>query len=58
MSGAEIARIMEVTRQIIIKDIAPLRAARYKINATPKGYAMQKERGIKAVFAVKHTKNQ
>ncbi|MEA3313194.1 MAG: transcription repressor NadR [Caldisericota bacterium] len=56
MSGTEVAKVMGVTRQIIIKDIALLRAAGYKINATPKGYAMQKERGVKTVFAVKHTK--
>jgi len=56
ISGAKIAVITGVTRQIIIKDIALLRASGYKINATPKGYTMQKRKGERAVFAVKHTK--
>lgn len=56
ISGAKLAEITGVTRQIIIKDIALLRASGYKIEATPKGYTMQKRKGKRAVFAVKHTK--
>jgi hypothetical protein len=55
LSGSEIARIMGVTRQIIIKDIALLRAKGYDIIATPDGYTMKRQDGIRAVFAVKHT---
>jgi len=57
LSGSEIADITGVTRQVIIKDIALLRAAGYDIIATPKGYTIRKESGsgIRAVLPVKHS---
>jgi transcriptional regulator of NAD metabolism len=38
LSGTELARIFKVTRQIIVQDIAILRASGYDILATSKGY--------------------
>ncbi len=55
LSGGEIAKIMGVTRQVIIKDIALLRAKGYDIIATPDGYTMKRQNGIRSIFAVKHT---
>ncbi len=55
ISGAKLARMFGVTRQVIIKDIALLRAMGYKIEATPKGYTMQTDVGVEALFAVKHS---
>ncbi len=55
ISGSVLAKTMGVTRQIIIKDIALLRAAGNDIVATPRGYVMKKDTGIQSVFAVKHS---
>ncbi|MCD6239723.1 MAG: transcription repressor NadR [Thermotogae bacterium] len=55
ISGSKIAEMMGVTRQVIIKDIALLRASGYDIIATPRGYTMRKGKGVRAIFAVKHT---
>ena len=55
ISGAKLAEMLGVTRQVIIKDIALLRAMGYKIEATPKGYTMWMGDGVQALFAVKHS---
>jgi len=55
ISGAKLAEMLGVTRQVIIKDIALLRAMGYKIEATPKGYTMQKKGGVQTLFAVRHS---
>lgn len=57
VSGAELAGIFKVTRQVIVKDIAVLRAAGHDIIATPKGYFLSKESeasGLRRVMAIKH----
>lgn len=40
ITGKALANIMEVSRQVIVSDIAILRAKGYKILATPQGYIM------------------
>lgn len=40
-TGAELAQTYNVTRQVIVKDIALLRAAKHPIVATPQGYVYQ-----------------
>lgn len=40
MSGAELARKYQVSRQVIVQDMALLRAAHHEIYATPKGYVI------------------
>ncbi len=57
ITGSEIAKIMGVTRQVIIKDIAILRSKGHDIIATPKGYMIQKTRGVRRVFAMKHSQD-
>ncbi|SFC69629.1 transcription repressor NadR [Clostridium uliginosum] len=59
LKGSEIARKYGVTRQIIVKDIAILRAKGENIMATPDGYIINKEMNkIKAIIAVKHKEEQ
>lgn len=57
ISGTKLSKLLCVSRQVIVQDIALLRAADYPIIATTKGYLLQD--GGKAVytreFTVKHT---
>jgi len=55
ISGSKLAEMLNVTRQVIIKDIALLRAMGYGIEATYKGYTMREGEGVKTLFAVKHS---
>ena len=55
MKGTELASIFSVTRQIIVKDIAILRAAGKNIIATPDGYIYNKDiHKFKSIIAVNH----
>ncbi|MDS0528127.1 transcription repressor NadR [Clostridium sp. SHJSY1] len=59
MKGTELAIKYNVTRQIIVKDIAILRAKGSKIIATPEGYIIGKEDNrIKEIIAVTHNENK
>jgi uncharacterized protein len=56
IKGIELAEIFSVTRQIIVKDIAILRASGKNIIATPEGYIYNKEIDkIKTIIAVNHS---
>lgn len=44
IKGTELANIYNVSRQVIVQDIAILRAAGEKIIATPQGYMMMNEK--------------
>lgn len=59
LSGTSLARRMGVSRQVIVQDIALLRATNKNILSTNKGYVIYgKQEGsliYKRVFAVKHT---
>lgn len=56
IKGIEIAEMFSVTRQIIVKDIAILRAAGKNIIATPEGYIYNDQvNKIKAIIAVNHS---
>lgn len=44
--GVELAKRFNVTRQVIVKDVAILRAEGKNIIATPEGYIIAKENGI------------
>ncbi|MCT8978723.1 transcription repressor NadR [Clostridium sp. CX1] len=54
--GSSIAEDLGVTRQVIVKDIAILRAEGKKIIATPEGYLMPKEERnmVKKIMAFSH----
>jgi hypothetical protein len=61
LTGAYLARLYNVSRQIIVQDIAILRAAGYDIIATPQGYLIPRvgqSQRITRVIAVKHSRDQ
>lgn len=59
IKGTELASLFGVTRQIIVKDIAILRAEGNTIIATPDGYIYNKHTNkIKSIIAVNHNKNE
>lgn len=59
IKGTELASCFEVTRQIIVKDIAILRAEGKNIIATPDGYIFNKDiNKVKSIIAVNHDSNK
>lgn len=62
VSGSELARQFGVSRQVIVQDIALLRAEHRHILSTNKGYvllhAQEKHKGFTDVITVKHTVEQ
>lgn len=62
LSGAALAKMFHVSRQIIVQDIALMRAENYRILSTNKGYQLRSEKTEntqpKRVFFVKHTTQQ
>lgn len=57
VSGSELARMLGVSRQVIVQDIALLRAVNKNILSTTKGYLLyyQEEQKVNRCFLVKHT---
>lgn len=59
IKGTELASLFGVTRQIIVKDIAILRAEGNTIIATPDGYIYNKDANkVKSIIAVSHDENK
>ena len=62
MSGTALAKLFRVSRQVIVQDIALMRAERYDIISTNKGYFYRNlttdTTSPKRVFYVKHDTNQ
>ncbi len=59
LKGSIIAKEYSVTRQVIVKDIAILRAKGESIIATPDGYIINKNQNkVKAIIAVTHTEKE
>ena len=60
LTGAELAEQLGVSRQIIVQDVAVLRAAGEEIHASPRGYYMlpQARPVYRTVVAVRHTPEQ
>ena len=60
ITGSELASHFNVTRQVIVKDIAILRAAGKNIIATPDGYMINdnSDNRVKSVIAVNHTEDE
>ncbi len=54
ISGAKISEVLNVSRQVIVQDIAILRASNIDIQSTNKGYVITDV--ITRVFKVKHNK--
>lgn len=55
VSGTRLARNYEVSRQVIVQDIAVLRAAGNEIVSTCRGYICQESRQARRTFRVVHT---
>ena len=62
VSGSELARQFGVSRQVIVQDVALLRAENRNILSTNKGYVLhhphEKQKGYTAVITVEHTAEQ
>ncbi len=62
VTGSELARQFGVSRQLIVQDIALLRAENRNILSTNKGYVLfhpqEKQKGCTAVITVNHTLDQ
>jgi transcriptional regulator of NAD metabolism len=58
--GSELSVLLGVSRQVIVQDIALLRASDINIFSTTKGYLIyhSKEPKVKRIFKVKHTTEQ
>ena len=58
LAGAGLAREFEVSRQVIVQDIALLRAAGYDIISTNRGYLLKGISQSSRVFKVRHRDDQ
>lgn len=58
VSGADLARQCQVSRQMIVQDISWLRAAGYQILSTTKGYLLQDSPALTRTVQVQHTDEQ
>ena len=58
VSGGELSRIFNVSRQIIVQDISLLKASGYEILSTHYGYVMHTTPLKERVFKLKHTTEQ
>ncbi len=59
IKGTELASLFRITRQIIVKDIAILRAEGRNIIATPDGYIYNKDiNKVRSIIAVNHSSSK
>ena len=58
VSAGTLAKKFHVSRQIIVGDVALLRAEGNKIIATPRGYVLEEKKVLERKIAVCHTKEQ
>lgn len=58
VSGKALAAKFDVSRQVIVQDIALIRAAGYEILSTNRGYILNEPRTVSRVFKVNHTDEQ
>lgn len=58
VSASKIAKELGVSRQIIVGDVALLRASGEDITATPRGYILETNRSNHYTIAVNHNKDQ
>lgn len=58
VSGTALAKQCEVSRQVIVQDIALIRAAGYDIMSTNRGYILNAPHEVSRVFKVHHTDEQ
>lgn len=58
LSGSMLAKKLDVSRQVIVQDIALLKASGYEILSTNKGYVLNDPTAHTRVFKVHHTNDQ
>lgn len=58
VSGTKLASVCQVSRQVIVQDIALIRAAGYNIISTNRGYVLDVPKSVKRTFKVHHTDEQ
>lgn len=58
VSGRALAAAFDVSRQVIVQDIALIRAAGHDIMSTNRGYIINEPHSAKRVFKVRHTDEQ
>lgn len=58
VSGTYLARQLDVSRQVIVQDIALLKASGYEILSTNKGYILNNSADCMRAFKVHHTEAQ
>lgn len=58
VSGTKLAEKFQVSRQVVVQDIALLRAKNHDIVSTHKGYILNDEAVIQRVFKVKHSEEK
>lgn len=58
ISGGELADQFDISRQIIVQDIAVLKGTGYEILSTSTGYVLKKSPLAERVFKVRHTSEQ
>ena len=58
VSGKTLAAVFDVSRQVIVQDIALIRAAGYDIISTNRGYIINEPHLARRVFKVRHTDEQ
>lgn len=54
VSGTALARECQVSRQVIVQDIALIRASGYDIISTNRGYILNEPHRVSRIFKVKH----
>ena len=58
VSGTKLASLYNVSRQVIVQDIALIRAAGYEIISTNRGYILNQPKTVCRIFKVQHTDEQ
>ena len=58
VSGKRLASAYDVSRQVIVQDIALIRASGYDIISTNRGYILNTVKSVSRVFKVQHTDEQ
>lgn len=58
LSGTKLAAMYHVSRQVIVQDIALIRAAGYDIISTNRGYILNTVKSASRVYKVQHTDDQ
>ena len=58
VSGMELAKMLDVSRQVIVQDMALIRANGMEVLSTNRGYVVNETKSVQRVFKVIHTDEQ